>query len=153
MKTLLTVIALGLATASAVVAADKPKGQSYIPGLGEFMIAGQMHHAKLWFAGSAGNWDLAAYELDELKEGFDDAARLYPEHKGIPVGAMIQQNLGPPLAELGKIIDRKDLDDFELSFDRLSAACNTCHAGAAHEFIRIVRPTQPPATNQVYAPK
>jgi hypothetical protein len=152
MKTLLTVIALGLATASAVVAADKPKGESYIPGLGEFMIAGQMHHAKLWFAGSAGNWDLAAYELDELKEGFDDAARLYPKHKGIPVGAMIQQNLGPPLAELGKVIERKNLDDFERSFDRLSAACNTCHAGTAHEFIRIVRPTQPPATNQIYSP-
>jgi hypothetical protein len=153
MKTLLTVIALGLATASAVVAADKPKGESYIPGLGEFMIAGQMHHAKLWFAGSSGNWDLAAYELDELKEGFDDAARLHPEHKGIPVGAMIPQNLGSPLAELGKVIDSKKLDDFKLSFDRLSAACNTCHAGAAHEFIRIVRPTQPPATNQIYTPK
>jgi hypothetical protein len=153
MKGLLTVIALGVATASAVVAADKPKGGPYVPGLGEFMMASQMHHAKLWFAGSAGNWDLAAYELDELREGFDDAARLYPKHKDIPVGAMIQQNLGAPLNELGKVIDSKNLDDFKLSFDRLSAACNTCHAGAAHEFIRIARPTQPPATNQIYTPK
>ena len=44
----------------------------YTPGLGEIMSLQQMRHSKLWSAGSAHNWPLAAYELDELKEGFDE---------------------------------------------------------------------------------
>jgi hypothetical protein len=36
------------------------------PGLGEIMSANQMRHVKLWFAGEAGNWPLASYEVDEL---------------------------------------------------------------------------------------
>jgi hypothetical protein len=32
----------------------------------------QMRHPKLYFAGQAENWDLAAYEPDEIGEGFDD---------------------------------------------------------------------------------
>jgi hypothetical protein len=35
----------------------------------------QMRHTKLWFAGNARNWDLAGYEFDELKEGFENVAR------------------------------------------------------------------------------
>jgi hypothetical protein len=38
------------------------------------MTLTQMRHAKLWFAGQAANWPLAAYELDELHEGMQDAA-------------------------------------------------------------------------------
>ncbi|PYR25901.1 MAG: hypothetical protein DMF98_10670, partial [Acidobacteria bacterium] len=44
---------------------------AYVPGLGEMMSLQQMRHVKLWFAGQAENWDLAAYEVDELGEGFD----------------------------------------------------------------------------------
>ena len=39
---------------------------SYTPGLGEFMLSIQEHHAKLWFAGKNGNWDLANFEIDEF---------------------------------------------------------------------------------------
>jgi hypothetical protein len=34
---------------------------AYVPGLGEIMTLQQMRHVKLWFAGEAGNWDLATY--------------------------------------------------------------------------------------------
>ena len=55
------------------------------PGLGEIMTLTQMRHAKLWFAGEAGNWPLASYELHELKEGFADAVKHHPTHKGASV--------------------------------------------------------------------
>ena len=48
------------------------ESEAYTPGLGEIMSLQQMRHAKLYFAGQAENWDLAAYELDEIGEGFDD---------------------------------------------------------------------------------
>jgi len=40
---------------------------NYRPGLGELMNFTQMRHAKLWFAGQEQNWQLARYELDDLR--------------------------------------------------------------------------------------
>src|SRR5258708_38764496 len=60
--------------ASVLFAAAQPAKEPYAPGLGEFMTATQLRHAKLWFAGKQNNWDLAAYEIDEIKEGLEDAA-------------------------------------------------------------------------------
>jgi hypothetical protein len=54
---------------SALFAAAQPAKEPYAPGLGQFMTAMQLRHAKLWFAGKTNNWDLAAYEIDEIKEG------------------------------------------------------------------------------------
>ena len=120
----------------------------YVPGLGEFMTLTQLRHAKLWFAGKAKNWDLAAYEIDELKEGLEDAAKLYPMHDGLPVGEMIKANVMAPLNELGKVAEAKEAARFDAAFDQLTAACNTCHVGTKHAFIKIQRPTLPPVTNQ-----
>src|SRR5215472_13838048 len=52
--------------------------EAYAPGLGELMTFQQMRHTKLWLAGQARNWELAAYELDELEEGFDDIIKFHP---------------------------------------------------------------------------
>ena len=49
------------------------------------MTLQQMRHTKLWLAGEAQNWDLAAYEIDELGEGFDDVIQYHPTHDGSPV--------------------------------------------------------------------
>jgi hypothetical protein len=42
----------------------------------------QMRHIKLWFAGKLKNWDLADYELNQIRQSLEDAATLY---SGIPV--------------------------------------------------------------------
>src|SRR5262245_175602 len=59
--------------------------ESFRPGLGEIMTLQQMRHTKLWFAGQAGNWPLASYELNELGEGFDDIVAFHPVHEDAPV--------------------------------------------------------------------
>src|SRR5512140_1706376 len=53
------------------------------PGLGEVMSAIQMHHAKLWFSGINENWELAAFEIGEIKEQLDAALRLAPSRPEI----------------------------------------------------------------------
>jgi len=53
-------------------ASNEDKPSSYVPGLGEFMGRIQVDHAKLWLAGEARNWELAGYQLSELKEVFSD---------------------------------------------------------------------------------
>jgi hypothetical protein len=138
--------------ASILFAAAQPATQSYKPGLGEFMTATQLRHAKLWFAGKDHNWDLAAYEIDEIKEGLEDAARLHPTFEGFPVAEMIKTIINPRTERLEKAVKGKNNTEFIAAFDELTNGCNSCHAGASKPFIRIQRPTEPPLTNQNFAP-
>lgn len=124
--------------------------QSYTPGLGEFMSAIQVRHAKLWFAGMGKNWQLAAYELDELKETLEDAAKYQPEFKGKPIAKIIEPMTALPIAQLEKAIEAKDSAHFVRAYDSLSHACSACHQATDHGFIAIQRPTFPPLTNQRY---
>ena len=145
----ITVITLG---ASIVIAAAQSAKEVYNPGLGEFMTATQLRHAKLWFAGKEGNWDLAAYETDEIKEGLEDAARLHPTFDGVPVADMIKSIINPRIEDVERAITAKSPAKFVVAFDELTSGCNSCHAGANKPFIHIQRPTEPPLTNQNFAP-
>jgi hypothetical protein len=139
--------------ASVMFAAAQPAKESYEPGLGEFMTATQLRHAKLWFAGKQNNWDLAAYEIDEIKEGLEDAARLHPTFDGVPVAEMIKTIIDPRIEELEKAVRAKSSAKFSVAFDELTSGCNSCHAGANKPFIRIQRPTESPLTNPNFAPE
>jgi hypothetical protein len=122
-----------------------PAPEPYQPGLGEFMALQQMRHIKLWFAGHAGNWPLADYEVGELKEGFDDVSQLLGGH-------IVDQHVGAPLAALQKAIDAKDGAAFAIAFDNLSAGCDACHHALDHGFIVIGRPTSLPYSDQSFTP-
>ena len=110
------------------------------------MALQQMRHIKLWFAGHAGNWPLADYEMGELKEGFNDVQKLLG-------GDVVEQHVGAPIAALEKAIDGKDGPAFTAAFDKLGAGCNACHHTLDHAFIVIVRPTALPYSNQSFAPQ
>ncbi len=122
--------------------------EAYTPGLGEFMGQIQMRHAKLWFAGKAKNWQLAAYELGEIKEAFGVAAKYQPNFKGKPIAETIGPITDQAITQLEKAIDAKDPVRFAKTFDRLSNACMSCHQANGYGFIAIQRPSSPPMTNQ-----
>ena len=94
----------------------------------------------------AGNWPLADYEIDGLKEGFDDVAKLLGDD-------IAQQHVGDAMAELEKSVDAKNRDNFVVVFDKLSAGCNACHRTLDHAFIVIQRPAQLPYSNQNFSPQ
>jgi len=121
-----------------------PASEPYQPGLGEIMALQQMRHIKLWFAGRAGNWSLADYEIDELKEGFDDVNRRLG-------GDVAEKAVGAQLATLEKTVAAKDVAAFARAFDKLTAGCNSCHHMLDHAFIVIQRPTSLPYSNQSFA--
>jgi len=147
-----TVVTAIIFVASATLADAQPAKELYEPGLGEFMTAIQLRHAKLWFAGKSNNWGLAAYEIDEMREGLEDAARLHPTFDGVPVAEMIKTILDPRIERLKKAIEGKNSIQFIAAFDQLTNGCNSCHAGASKPFIRIQRPSAPPLSNQNFAP-
>ena len=125
------------------------------PGLGELMTFTQMRHAKLWFAGEAGNWKLASYELDELGEGFGDVERYHPTHKDspVPIRDSVEKIMREPLAEVGRSIEAKDRARFERAFDAVTDGCNRCHQATNFGFNVVQRPTSNPFSNQAFAPK
>ena len=131
----------------AAPAASPPEAKpADIPGLGEIMTLQQLRHIKLWFAGHAGNWALADYEIGELNEGFEDVNKLLG-------GDTVDKAVGAPLQALQKIVDNKDRAAFTAAFDQLTAGCNSCHRTLDHGFIAIQRPTSLPYSNQNFAPQ
>jgi hypothetical protein len=128
--------------------------ETYAPGLGELMTFQQMRHTKLWFAGQALNWDLAAYELDELGEGFDDIVKFHPTHKDSPVAPKdaIPRMITQPLADLRAAVAKKDSAAFAERYDGLTDACNNCHKATNFGFNRVQRPASNPYPNQMFSP-
>ena len=145
-------ILAGLLLAAGAAAAAPRTKPAYAPGLGEIMALQQMRHAKLWFAGSAGNWDLASYELDELKEGFDDVMTYAPVHDGVRLAPLIKSVTDGAIPQLAKAIAARDGAKFATAFDALTGGCNTCHQSAKRSFIAIQRPSGLPYPNQNFAP-
>jgi Spy/CpxP family protein refolding chaperone len=142
-----------LAILAATNGASSETAQPFTPGLVEFMMTVQSHHAKLWLAGNAGNWELADYQADELKELLEDIAKRVPDYKGTPVGKMIEAVTMPPIGDIESAIKNRDGAKFQAAFDRLTAACNACHEAANRSFIVVQRPATSPFPNQSFAPR
>ena len=105
MRTTITVtiaitLALRIFSASAESSAPAAIGakEPYSSGIAEIMIMTQIRHAKLWLAGDVRNWDLADYQIDELKEGLEDVVKHFPVYKDMPVGQMIETTVMAPIA-------------------------------------------------------
>ena len=119
---------------------------SYTPGLGEFMSGIQVHHEKLWFAGTAQNWKLANFEIDEIRESLDDIQRFCMDRPEVASVPMIL----PPMDSVAKAVAQQDLPRFKSAFTLLTNTCNNCHRATRHEFNVIQIPTTPPFSNQVF---
>lgn len=121
---------------------------TYKPGLGEFMMGIQEHHAKLWFAGINKNWQLADFEVHEIGETLDDVKKYCtdrPEIKSLGI-------IDPAMATIKTAISKQDMDKFKSGFTELTNDCNTCHRDNQHSFNIITIPSSPPVTNQNFKP-
>lgn len=146
----LFMLALAIPLLAAVAASAQnpaePANGGNLPGLGEIMTLQQLRHIKLWFAGRAGNWALADYEMGELNEGFEDVNKLLG-------GDTVDKMVGDPLKALQKAIEDKNRAAFTSAYDKLSAGCNYCHRTLDHGFIVIQRPTLLPYSDQLFEPR
>jgi hypothetical protein len=120
---------------------------TYKPPLGDIMGAIQLRHIKLWFAGKLGNWELATYEVGEIKASLENAAYLY---RGIP--ADLVTNTADPIQAIRDAIEAKDSAKFAKAYGDLTAACNSCHQEIGRDFIVIQVPTVSPFTDQSFSP-
>ena len=131
------VLGMIVIAASTMLADAQPAKRPYEPGLGEFMTATQLRHAKLWFAGKSNNWGLATYEIDEIKEGLEDAAKLHSTLDGFPVAEMIKTILDPRIAQLERAIEGKNSTQFIAAFGL--RPCKRCRRSTRARELVIVR--------------
>jgi hypothetical protein len=146
MRRLASIAVLLIAIAAAPLA--RAEDEAYVPALGDIMSAIQWRHIKLWFAGKLGNWELATYELTQIRASLENAASLY---HGIPVTYVIAT--GDPIQAIGAAIEAKDGTKFAKAYGALTDACNACHQGIGRGFIVIQAPTASPFSDQSFAPK
>jgi hypothetical protein len=144
--------ALPLTGAMAVVAMAQsglsaPAGDQYVPQLGDIMNAAQVRHQKLYFAGKARNWELAAFEARQLRGNLRDAAVLY---SGIPISNVT--TLAERLQAVDDAIGAKDSRQFAKAFGELTGGCNACHQSMERPFIVMKQPSDQPFGNQQFTP-
>lgn len=129
--------------------------QSAPPELGQQMLNIQIRHDRLWWAGQAGNWNLAYYmvgELDEALHGIEhtngDAPQLQPQK----LSRVMPSIMNPAIRGVQEALARKDRKAFDAAYDRLSASCTACHQVAGVGFLHIQRPRTRLLDNLRYAP-
>jgi hypothetical protein len=125
--------------------------QRYRPGLHTLMQQVQVRHAQLWFAGEAGNTELAEYQVHELEELIENIAELHPEYDDMPIAQLLEQMLAPALEDVELAV--RGAQDFATAFDRLTQQCNACHTATDRRALVIQRPRTPPLDNLRYAPE
>lgn len=139
-----------IAALEANVEALSTRVEELTPETAVLMAQVQIQHAKLYYAGRAQNWQLAAYTLHEINEAlqavqtFNDQFEDFPT----PLSELVPSLVGPPLGELHGAIRAKDSVRFDAAFDSLTGACNACHVTLDHGFIRVQAPTAREFSNQ-----
>jgi cytochrome c len=134
--------------ATAQTGVNVPPSGSYVPRLGDIMNAVQTRHMKLWFTGKSANWDLAAYELRQLKAGLVEAALLY---EGIPVNNVT--TMAQPVQSVADAIEAKDGKKFAKVYGDLTSGCNACHQSIGRGYIIMRLPDASPFSDQQFAPQ
>ena len=122
--------------------------RTYKPGLGEFMLGIQLHHAKLWFAGQNQNWPLADFEIHEIKESLDAINEFCQERSEVKAIGMINA----PIDSVVNAVQQKNIQSFKNSFILLTNTCNSCHRSTDHAFNIVTIPTNLPVVNQDFKP-
>lgn len=122
---------------------------SYKPGLGEFMSGIQVHHAKLYFAGTNENWDLADFEIHEIMESLENIPKYCADREEVKDIHIIDSAID----SVSDAIRMKDIVMFKRTYSLLTNTCNDCHKVTNHGFIVMKILDSPMFSNQDFRKK
>lgn len=149
----MTLAMLGLASAQTPAAPQGAAPQAYKPGLGDLMtMTVQPRHAKLGLAGQEKNWVYAAYELHELEEAFERAARVWPVYRTANIAELVAATTKAPMDAVAEAIKSADAARFTEAYAQLTATCNACHQSTERPFVVIQAPKASPFPDQDFRP-
>ena len=100
----------------------------------------QPRHVKLYLAGKAQNWTLAAFELNELRGALVRIGQTIPKYQNFSVDATVGSIFQPKIQAMAAAITSQNPMRFDAAYRELTDACNVCHGGMSHEFLVIKVP-------------
>ncbi len=92
------------------------------PGLGTVMIEYSHRMAAVWFAGEAGNWDFAHYQIIEMRE-IQETGEITRPGRAQPLKSFESSFLDP----LDQAIMSNNKTQFETAYQAAIQGCNSCH--------------------------
>jgi hypothetical protein len=130
----------GAAPTAAPAPAARPGGGLVIldfkPAMDDLMtMLVQPRHIKLYFAGQAKNWTLAAFQLNELRGALARIGRTIPTYRNIGVDTAVASIFADKMKAVDAAIKASDLTQFTAAYGEMTGACNACHAGMEHPFL------------------
>lgn len=117
------------------------------PGLGVLMMELGQRNWILYYAATGGNWDLAGYQLIEMKDTIEVAETTRPKRKDA-LSAFTESSLNP----LEAAVKARDSAAFAEAWEKEVAGCNGCHAAAGMPYIQWTLPPEPPQHLSLGAP-
>jgi hypothetical protein len=124
------------------------------PGLGTIMIEYGHRMAAMWFAEQADNWDLAQYQLTEMRE-IQEVGETTRPARAAPLKSFESSFLDP----LEDQIKAKDKTKFETAYNSAIQGCNSCHGSQTSadwpqgfKFIKIQVPKDTLESIYAYSP-
>lgn len=119
--------------------------------LADYMNKLQRHVNKLWFAGSAQNWELAQFYVHELEESMEAVEHAHLVENGMTLDPLMRNFGLKSLYKLKNAISSKESKAFDEAYDILITNCNNCHHATQYPFIIIQKPRNPAYDNQLFA--
>ena len=113
------------------------------PGLGVIMQEIGRRFTAIFYAARNGNWDLANYELKELREAQEVAETTRPNRKDSLISfeeTFLGGDTDAAEGTLQDAINKKNFLAFSRSFKSAIGGCNGCHQAAGFSFIKYRLP-------------
>jgi hypothetical protein len=112
----------------------------------------QPRHIRLYYAGQAGNWQLAAFQVRELRAALARIGRTIPNYRNISVDTAVASIFADRLAAVDAAIKAGDAAQFTAAYRDMTNACNDCHKGMEHPFLVMKVPEAGSFPDQEFRP-
>ena len=138
---------LGLAVVAGIAeGAQAPGGGLQVldfkPGLDDLMtMMVQPRHIKLYAAAQQKNWELAAFQLNELKASFRRIGQYIPTYRTLPMDPSVASIFTPKEDAVDAAIKGANSAQFASAYAELTTACNQCHQAMEHAFLVMKVPS------------
>jgi hypothetical protein len=134
----------------AALKAEVERLKGLVPDQAHAMADVDFHAANLWFAGKAGNWDLAQFYMGEVRSHLKWAVRIIPVRKNPKGGEVFLEQLlaavdAAQLEPVKKAIVAKDAALFEKTYTEMLNGCYMCHVASGKPYLRLHIPETPGA--------
>ena len=131
------------------VVASAPAGEPI--EVAHYMARIQHHAEKLWWAGQAGNLELAKFYRHEIKEEMEVVANGNVVADGVPVSDHMKVYGIRAIDALKEQLATDGLKEFSDRYEALINTCNSCHRVTGHPELRMRIPVDNRFTGQDFA--